>query len=336
MAASTSMEIRDLRHFEASAIRPLLEVEGEIWKQRLHWDYQHSSRLLMQYLDNRALPGFAAMEARQAVGYAFSVYEDSKAVIGDVFAIPNRLSTRNEVALSGHAVEQTLLRHMLELLLNSPQLDRIESQLLLHPSGTHSAFFIESGFKIYRRLFMVQQLFGRTAASPHIPPLIILPNYLQLRPWSDNDLTPAARLICASYTEHPDSLINEQYRTAGGAMRFLNNIVRYSGCGAFTAPASYVIVDRSRRELAAMILGSRVSPLSGHITQLCVHPHYRRMGLGRKLLSLASHSFAREGAQEISLTVTESNSEAIELYRSEGYTTPHLFDAAVWQRSATA
>jgi ribosomal protein S18 acetylase RimI-like enzyme len=233
-------------------------------------------------------------------------------------------------------VEQTLLRHMIELLLNSPQLDRIESQLLLHPSGTHSAFFIASGFEIYRRLFMVQPLFGRSGASPHIAPLIILPAHLQLRPWNDNDLTPAARLICASYGQHPDSLINEQYRTVSGSMRFLNNIVRYSGCGAFTPSASYVIVDRSRRELAAMILGSRVSPQSGHITQICVHPNYRRMGLGRKLLSLASHAFAREGAQEISLTVTESNSAAVELYRSEGYTTPHFFDAAVWQRPARA
>ena len=34
-----------------------------------------------------------------------------------------------------------------------------------------------------------------------------------------------------------------------------------------------------------------------------------------------------------SLTVTESNAQAIELYMSEGYVSEHIFDAAVWQRA---
>jgi len=42
------------------------------------------------------------------------------------------------------------------------------------------------------------------------------------------------------------------------------------------------------------------------------------------------------GASEISLTVTESNSHAIDLYLAEGYTCPHRFDAAVWQRESIA
>jgi ribosomal protein S18 acetylase RimI-like enzyme len=40
----------------------------------------------------------------------------------------------------------------------------------------------------------------------------------------------------------------------------------------------------------------------------------------------------RLGAVEISLTVTQSNTHAIDLYRAEGYTCTHTFDAAVWQR----
>ncbi len=56
----TSVEILDLRHFGASVLRPVLEAEGELWEKRLHWDYQASARLLMQYLDNHMLPGYAA------------------------------------------------------------------------------------------------------------------------------------------------------------------------------------------------------------------------------------------------------------------------------------
>ena len=93
-----------------------------------------------------------------------------------------------------------------------------------------------------------------------------------------------------------------------------------------------MVVERASRELVALVLGSRVSPQSGHITQLCVHPDYRRRGLARLLLSVAASSFMRQGVSEISLTVTEANTEAIELYKAEGYDCAHSFDAAVWQR----
>ncbi|MGA7343387.1 MAG: GNAT family N-acetyltransferase [Terracidiphilus sp.] len=323
MALGASIEILDLRHFAATLLRPVLDAEGELWKQRLHWDYRTSARLLMQYLDNHMLPGYAALEAEQVTGYVFCVYEETKAVIGDVFALPGAQQNGD----SAHAVEETLLRHLLELLLNSPQVDRVESQLLLHPSGLHAATFRAAGFEIYRRLFMVQ-----TLQDLWKPPHVNLPGGLELRAWSDEDLAPAARLIAAAYSGHPDSLINDQYRSVQGSMRFLNNIVRYSGCGTFSPQVSHVVMERTSRELVGLILGSRVSPQSGHITQVCVHPQYRRRGLARMLLSLSAYWFMRQGATEISLTVTEANTDAIDLYLAEGYVCAHTFDAAVWQR----
>ena len=289
-------------------LRSVLEAEGELWKQRLHWDYRASARLLMQYLDNHMLPGYAAVAGDQVIGYVFCVYEETKAVIGDVFAMPNQPDA--------HAIEEMLLRHLLELLVNSPQVDRIESQLLVHPSGTHSAVFREAGLELYRRLFMVQQLKNLWS-----PPQVDLPGELELRPWRDEDLTPAARLICEAYRNHPDSLINDQYRSVHGSMRFLNNIVRYSGCGAFSAPVSHVVVHRTNREFVGLVLGSRVSPESGHITQVCVHPSYRRHGMARMLLSVAAFHFMRQGAREISLTVTAGQSAG---HRSLSFRGLHL------------
>ena len=299
-------------------LRPVLDAEGELWSKRLHWDYRASARLLMQYLDNHLLPGYAALESGQVTGYAFCVYEETKAVIGDVFALPG-LSPETAGAAGAspepeREIESTLLRHLFETLLNSPNVDRIESQLLLHPSGTHSEIFRESGFEIYRRHFMVQQLAGHWSR-----PRVDLPIELELRPWRDDDLNAAARLIASAYSGHPDSLINDQYRSVHGSMRFLHNIVRYSGCGVFSPQVSQVVVERGSHELAALVLGSRVSPQSGHITQLCVHPSYRRHGLARMLLSVAAAHFVRQGVSEISLTVTEANGNAIELYKSEGY-----------------
>ena len=339
MASGVSIEVLDLRHFAAPLLRPLLEAEGDLWRRRLHWDYRTSAKLLMQYLDSHMLPGYVAMEAGQVMGYAFCVYEESKAVIGDVFALAGRQmdpAGRNSTGEDSHFeaeaqpardVEETLLRHLFETLQNSPQVDRIESQLLLHPSGAHASCFRQAGFELYRRLFMVQQLAGVWNM-----PRPVLPPELDLRAWREDDLNGAGRLISEAYAGHPDSLINDQYRSAGGSLRFLHNIVRYSGCGTFSPQVSHVVCERSSRELVALVLGSRVSTQSGHITQLCVHPRYRRHGLARLLLSIAATCFFRQGVSEISLTVTEANVNAIELYRQEGYECRHTFDAAVWER----
>jgi ribosomal protein S18 acetylase RimI-like enzyme len=326
-----NLEILDLRHFAAPVLRPLLDAESEIWAERLHWDYRASSRLLMQYLDNRMLPGFAAVEAGKVTAYVFCVYEETKAVIGDVFALSDAAEGARGASGPAHSHEETLLRHLFELLLNSPHVDRIESQLLIHSSGRFAANFRAAGFHVFRRLFLVQPLAGHWS-QPHLD----LPGNLEFRPWREADLAPAARLICEAYRDHPDSAINDQYRSVHGSMRFLNNIVRYAGCGTFATQASYVVADRASRELAALVLGSRVSEQSGHLTQVCVHPAFRRRGLARTMLAQAAFSFMRLGATEISLTVTEANAEAIRLYTDEGYQSVHSFDAAVWQRSATA
>jgi ribosomal protein S18 acetylase RimI-like enzyme len=320
MKSGVSMEILDLRHFAAPLLRPLLEAEAELWRVRLHWDYRTSAKLLMQYLDSHMLPGYAALEAGKVMGYGFCVYEETKAVIGDVYAFSD---------LAGAPIGN-IPTHGFETLQNSPHVDRIESQLLLHPSGSHRRVFTEAGFEVYRRLFMVQPLVG-IRTQPHFD---LAPD-LELRPWRDDDLNAAGGLISEAYNSHPDSLINDQYRSSHGSLRFLHNIVRYAGCGTFSPQVSYIVLERSTREIVALVLGSRVSPESGHITQLCVRPSHRRRGLGRLLLTVAAAGFVRQGASEISLTVTEANSSAIELYRAEGYECGHEFDAAVWQRGQT-
>lgn len=339
MTSGVSLEILDLRHFSAPMLRPLLEAEAAVWRERLHWDYSASSRLLMQYLDSHMLPGYAAVDAGRVTGYAFCVYEESKAVIGDVYAmdierlqsVPGPGTEWDGQAQAPRAIERMLLRHLFETLQNSPQVDRIESQLLLHPAGALAGVFAEAGFHVYRRLFMMQSL---NTLQGEIHP--VLPRELELRPWREDDLAAAGRLISEAYADHPDSLINDQYRSPQGSMRFLHNIVRYAGCGTFSPHVSHILWDRGTREMAGVVLGSRVSAQSGHITQICVRPRYRRCGLGRMLLHVAAAEFWRLGVSEISLTVTESNIKAVGLYQSEGYDCRHAFDAAVWKRERAA
>jgi GNAT superfamily N-acetyltransferase len=344
MASTLSHEILDLRHFAAPMLRPVLEAESVVWRERLHWDYLASAKLLLQYLDARSLPGYVAVDSGRVTGYIFCVYEDSKAVIGDVFAMPENLGDGGTGSLTperqyrlgagGSAlrdncreIEDNLLQRLLELLLHSPGIDRIETQLLLHPAGEHARVFQRAGFEVFLRLYMRLGLVGRLIEAN-----LSLPPELELRPWQDQDLNLAGRLITEAYRNHPDSVINDQYRTVHGSQRFLQNIVRFPGCGIFTPQASHVIVDRIKREPIALLLGSRVSAQCGHITQICVHPHYRHKGLAHLLLRVAAVQFQRLGMTDLTLTVTEANTSAVDLYHAEGYEIAHSFNAAVWVR----
>ena len=229
---------------------------------------------------------------------------------------------------SAHAIEETLLRHLLELLVNSPQVDRIESQLLVHPSGSHSAVFREAGFQLFRRLFMVQALTGPVEPAPGRPARRTGTASLarrgsdargtaDLRGLSRSSRQPHQRPVPLGSRLHA---LSQQHR----ALLRLRSLFR----AGFARRWSH----RTNREFVALVLGSRVSPESGHITQVCVHPDYRRRGMARMLLSVAAFHFMRQGASEISLTVTEANQQAIDLYLAEGYSCAHRFDAAVWQR----
>lgn len=319
-------EILDLRHFSSKELAPVLDAESAFWLKHLHWDYRSSARLLNQYLDARSLPGYVASAEGRAIGYSYFVYEESKAVLGNVFARIQALDAEN--GHEAHRIEAQLLRHVFETLFASPGMERIEAQLLVHPSGVHTQQFEEAGFTIHPRLLMTRSLHG-----PRVVPVVKLPPSLELRAWRDEDLHPAGRLIAEAYRGHLDSVINNQYRSVHGSLRFLHNIVRYPGCGVFTPNVSQVIVERHSRELVAMLLCSRISAESGHITQICVHPEYRRQGLAHLLLTVAASGFVLQGATELSLTVTSGNHQAVNLYRADGYEVMHQFDAAVWEKN---
>jgi ribosomal protein S18 acetylase RimI-like enzyme len=332
MAQALQFEILDLRHFSANSLRPLLDQEVRLWNDRLRWDYRASADLLLQYLDSRVLPGYVAIEDGRISGYVFCIYEENKAVIGDAFAIPGRHGT-----YTAAEIEIRLLDHIVELLVNSPGIDRIESQLLLHPHGVHAPVFRRAGFQIFPRLFMERDLtpsfVGLTPADLHAPPPKPLPPGMELRPWRDEDFTPAGRLIAAGYEGHLDSQINDQYRSVAGSLRFLHNVVRFPGCGTFDPAASKVVVKTGSKELAAILLCSRVRSDTAHITQICADKQYRGLGLGTLLLKTCAAELRKRHYATLTLTVTEGNTEAVSLYQTQGFHIKHTFDAMVWNQS---
>jgi ribosomal protein S18 acetylase RimI-like enzyme len=223
-------------------------------------------------------------------------------------------------------VELRLLTHVIETLQQSPGIHRVEAQLLAHDAGVVARPFLEQGFQRHPRLFMVLPLEGSAVARAAVPHAEV-----EIRRWIEGDYQAAAAVITAAYRGHVDAQINDQYHTLSGSLRFLNNIVRFPGCGLFDAESSYVALDRKTKSLIGLILCSRVRNDVGHVTQICILPEYRSRGVGESLLAATVAELRKRKFSLLSLTVTEANSRAVDLYRRLNFDTKRIFDAFVWQ-----
>jgi ribosomal protein S18 acetylase RimI-like enzyme len=206
-----------------------------------------------------------------------------------------------------------------------PQLSRIEAQLMPF-GGPVDNPLREQGFKLYTRQFMLLDLqknsetHGGASAG------------MRLDRWNDRFFEPCAKLIYLSYASHVDGEINDQYRSRGGALRFLKNIILLPGCGQFVPTASFVLRQPGSDELIAAVLTSEVSPGVGHTTQICVLPGYQGHGLGRMLMQTSAEALRAMKFRELTLTVTSQNRSAVRLYENLHFTTIRSFTAGVWPR----
>jgi ribosomal protein S18 acetylase RimI-like enzyme len=297
----------------------LLEEESQIWRQKLHWDFHASTDIVRRYVDMRALFGCALVHAGQAVGYAYYVHEDHKVLIGDLFVSQPYRTLE---------AQHLLLRHIVQAARTVPGVRRIEAQLMMLDSTRVHELYPSHELSVFERDFMllagIDGLRRETLPPGPSSPLVF-------EPWSERHLQEGAALIARSYQEHVDSRINDQYRSISGASRFLHNIVQYPGCGSFYGPASLLVLDGRTRELCALALASLVAPGVGHITQICVSPECRGQGIGSELLWRCLQALRERGNQEVSLTVTASNTGAVRLYELFGFQTIRRFRAYTWE-----
>jgi ribosomal protein S18 acetylase RimI-like enzyme len=313
------LEILDLRHFSSGDLRPLLDEEIGVWAKLLSWDYSSSAEMILRYVDARILPGYAAIERGRICGYAFFVYEGNKGVIGDLF-----VASRDYLPEASE-VESRLLVHVIETLQQSPGIHRVEAQLLVHETGAVVRSFAEQRFSRHERIFMLLRL------SDPLRHIVPLDREIEIRRWSEQDYQPAAAVITSAYRSHVDADINDQYRSLTGSLRFLNNIVRFPGCGTFDPESSYIAFHRRSREVVGLILCSRVRQDVGHVTQICVLPEFRSHGIGEALLAATAANLRQRAFSLLSLTVTQANTRAVELYQRLGFETKRAFDAFVWE-----
>jgi ribosomal protein S18 acetylase RimI-like enzyme len=315
---SRSAKLTDLRAIPAGHLEALLEEETAVWRRDLDWDFRPSADLVRRFVGMQSLNGYALVDGSRVSGYAYYVCEEGKGLIGDLYAMTAHRSAENEDAL---------LRAVLDAIWREPGVRRVEAQLMMlsEPFGRPRPF--AERCQAYPRCFLEAPLAQVERLAPRELPGV------SISPWQESRQDDTARLIASSYEGHIDSRINDQYRSPGGARRFLMNIVQYPGCGAFFAPASFAAASLEDRSQCGVSLTSLVAADVDHITQVCVAPSRRGTGLGYELMRRSMAALAVHGCRSASLTVTASNREAIRLYERMGFVNRRDFGAYVWERA---
>jgi ribosomal protein S18 acetylase RimI-like enzyme len=316
LVESPRVRVVDLRSISGEELTPLLEEEKTLWRDQLDWDFSASADLVIRFVSLQALSGYALLGANRVVGYSYYVTEDRKGLIGDVYVEPGFRSEQTE---------DMLLEATLEALLATPFVRRIESQLMMLRSPLERAFPQPRYLRAFRRQFMSAPL-DRVATLPASSAA----RSLWFESWREERQDEVSQLIASAYQGHVDSEINDQYRSPSGARRFLQNIVQYPGCGAFFHPASLVAFDARTERICGVVLSSLVGEETGHITQICVSKEARGSGVGYELLRRCLLTMFEWGSKRVSLTVTSSNTRAIEMYQRMGFRILRQFSACVW------
>lgn len=310
------LRLDELRSVSPATLEPLLREERNRWRALLHWDFSASAHLLLRYVQMQALDGFVLFDGDEPAGYIYWVAEDHKSLIGDLYLRDAWRSPANENLLLSAALTE---------LRRNPWIQRVEAQLL--QLAARGSQICPAGLrpKVFPRYFMLAALEGVDARRP-----LITQPALCVEHWSPRWLDDSATLIGEVYSAHVDSEINDQYHSARGARRFLQNIVQYPGCGEFSHECSYVAVDQEGR-VRGLSLASTVASEVGHIAQICIAREFQGTGAGYELLRLSLVALRARGAVEASLTVTASNDRAVHLYERFGFRTIHHFEALVWE-----
>jgi len=198
-------EIVDLRRLSGRELDPLLLEETAEWKQVLHWDFAKSAELVRQFTDTRALTGAALLHRGEVIGYGYSVVEDQKGLIGDLYVRPEWRDRESVLQL---------FRSLLDGLTGLRSLRRVESQLMLVDPLVGAELRESRSLEIYERLLLSFD-FACT----------VVPNTagrrrFHLEPWGDHLQESVAKVIALAYRDHVDSRINDQYGTVGAPLRF--------------------------------------------------------------------------------------------------------------------
>ncbi|MEE8348520.1 MAG: GNAT family N-acetyltransferase [Acidobacteriota bacterium] len=293
----------------------IFQQELQCWEKELFWDYQPAISLIKKYVSSRSLPGWAVTNDKgDLFGYAYYVVNHPVGYIGNIYV-------RSECATA--ATYALLLDKILYSLSSSSRVQRIESQLFAFNCDL-APLFKSHDFVAAERHFLSLSLdqlevdHGKANALKDF----------RISRWKKKFLQPAAEVIHSSYQQSPDRLLCYDYQSVEGCHRFLLNLIRHPSCGIFTPETSWIALD-TRGELCAVLLTSRISPGTGMIPQISVRYDCQGMGIGSVMLRRYFREARKSGLDKITLSVSDANPRAYQLYLRFGFHKQKGFHAFV-------
>ncbi len=93
---------------------------------------------------------------------------------------------------------------------------------------------------------------------------------------------------------------------------YMKNLLKY---------ADIYYVAEMDNKIVGYIIARKEAYNMGHIISIAVHPDYRKMGIGEKMLQKVEKELKEMGCYRVYLEVRISNQPAISLYKKLGYLT---------------
>ncbi len=121
-----------------------------------------------------------------------------------------------------------------------------------------------------------------------------------------------ARLISATYQDSLDC-------PGLTGLRDIDDVIAgHKAAGRFD-PHHWLLARRDGRAVGCLLFGENPLVPSLELAYMGVHPHCRRMGIGRRLLERGLALARRENFSNVTLAVDSENASAVSLYESAGF-----------------
>ncbi len=294
-----------LAKVDSEQLEDVFQQEIQCWREELFWDYQPAVSLIRKYVSSRSLPGWAIRTDQGKVsGYSYYVVNHPVAYIGNIYVHSECATTETY---------SHLLDKILQSLNSSASIRRVESQLFSFNCDL-APLFESRGFTTMERHFLSLSL-GQYKNEPCETDKL---KEFRLSRWKKRFSSSAVEIIYNSYQGSPDRLLCYDYQSPEGCSRFLHNLVHHPSCGTFSPEASWVAMD-SEGDLCAVLLTSRIAARTGMIPQISVRSDCQGMGIGSGLLKRYFQEARQSGLDQITLSVSEANQGAHQLYRRLGF-----------------
>jgi ribosomal protein S18 acetylase RimI-like enzyme len=309
------VRIVPITHLSHDLMSAIMNEEKESWMAELGWDYAAVCRILLSFIDQKFLPGYAATDGGRALGYTYFLIHQAKGIIGAVYP-------------SGKGCPQELAEELLSLaigsLKNTTGVRRIEAQIMPCSSYDFTAAFTRHGFRCFPRYFLNLNLAAFEAGIQER-------KFDRIAHWNSAYLQSAADVLLKSYENQIDALICEDYCTISGCESYLRSLAENPGCGTLLPEATFVGLDSGARPWG-IVVSSQISSSVAMIPQIAVHPSCQGQGLGRTLVHKAFTKLEALGYQTVTLTVSEDNRRAFKWYQHLGFKIHRRFCAYTWER----